>query len=270
MNSGSARKRPGAPLHPSPAQQKHHAFMEEEEMDEDVFLEATLIDEDVQILRDIEERQALASRLAKWARPALFSAPLHQTQSIVFQQLEIDYVIGESHKELLPNRSGPAAVFEFLGSLVKGIVVGCRRVAVGCDGGLVAGGGAQPGPPAATVIAVARLLSEGPYVQGPVSVKFERKLKGPFLMATESSEGEDEGKMVGGSKHLVVDDDMKEMTKNAAWSVSSCKPGNGVQCLRDDNCDTYWQLLLSLEIKAVELVKPAGWVSISLSGNDSR
>lgn len=65
-------------------------------------------------------------------------------------------------------------------------------------------------------------------------------------MATESSEGEDEGKIVGGSKHLVVDDDMREMTKNAAWSVSSCKPGNGVQCLRDDNCDTYWQLVPSL------------------------
>lgn len=56
--------------------------MEEEEMDEDVFLEETLIDEDAQILRDIEERQALASRLAKWARPALSSAYLNQTQSI--------------------------------------------------------------------------------------------------------------------------------------------------------------------------------------------
>ncbi|KAJ8449977.1 hypothetical protein Cgig2_029339 [Carnegiea gigantea] len=135
-------------------------------------------------------------------------------------------------------------------------------------------------------------------------------------MATESSEGEDEGKIVGGSKHLVVDDDMREMTKNAAWSVSSCKPGNGVQCLRDDNCDTYWQSdgaqphLINIqfqkkvklrlivlyvnfkldesytpskisiragdgfhnlkEIKAVELVKPAGWVAISLSGNDPR
>lgn len=135
-------------------------------------------------------------------------------------------------------------------------------------------------------------------------------------MATESSEGEVEGKIVGGSKHLVVDDDMREMTKNAAWSVSSCKPGNGVQCLRDDNCDTYWQSdgaqphLINIqfqkkvklrlivlyvdfkldesytpskisiragdgfhnlkEIKAVELVKPAGWVAISLSGNDPR
>lgn len=61
-------------------------------------------------------------------------------------------------------------------------------------------------------------------------------------MATESSEGEDEGKLVGGSKDLIVDGDLREMTKNAAWSVSSCKPGNGVQCLRDDNSETYWQL----------------------------
>ncbi|XP_010694225.1 anaphase-promoting complex subunit 10 isoform X3 [Beta vulgaris subsp. vulgaris] len=60
-------------------------------------------------------------------------------------------------------------------------------------------------------------------------------------MATESSEGEDEGKLVGGSKNLDVDGDLREMTKNAAWSVSSCKPGNGVQCLRDDNSETYWQ-----------------------------
>ncbi|XP_021754783.1 anaphase-promoting complex subunit 10-like [Chenopodium quinoa] len=128
-------------------------------------------------------------------------------------------------------------------------------------------------------------------------------------MATESSEGEDEGKLVGGSKDLVVDGDLREMTKNAAWSVSSCKPGNGVQCLRDDNLETNWQsdgaqahminiqfqkkVKLQLivlyvdfkldesytpgkifhnmkEIKAVELVKPSGWVYISLSGNDAR
>uniref|UniRef100_A0A803LYH9 Anaphase-promoting complex subunit 10 n=1 Tax=Chenopodium quinoa TaxID=63459 RepID=A0A803LYH9_CHEQI len=132
-------------------------------------------------------------------------------------------------------------------------------------------------------------------------------------MATESSEGEDEGKLVGGSKDLVVDGDLREMTKNAAWSVSSCKPGNGVQCLRDDNFETsdgaqphminiqfqkkvklqlivlyvdfkldesYTPSKISIragdgfhnmkEIKAVELVKPSGWVYISLSGNDAR
>ncbi|KAJ9703479.1 hypothetical protein PVL29_005012 [Vitis rotundifolia] len=135
-------------------------------------------------------------------------------------------------------------------------------------------------------------------------------------MATESSEGEEEGKMIGGNQHLVVDDDLREMAKKAAWSVSSCKAGNGVLLLRDDNLDTYWQsdgaqphlvniqflkkVKLQLvviyvdfkldesytpskisiragdgfhnlkEIKTVELVKPTGWVYISLSGNDPR
>ncbi|XLT84502.1 hypothetical protein HN873_006255 [Arachis hypogaea] len=35
-------------------------------------------------------------------------------------------------------------------------------------------------------------------------------------------------KLTGGNQLLVVDDDLREMSKKAAWSVSSCKPGNGV------------------------------------------
>ncbi|CAG7871820.1 anaphase-promoting complex subunit 10 [Brassica rapa] len=135
-------------------------------------------------------------------------------------------------------------------------------------------------------------------------------------MATESSESEEEGKIRGGNDKLIVDDDLREMGKNAAWSVSSCKPGNGVNTLRDDNLETYWQSdglqphliniqfqkkvrlqLVALyvdfkldesytpskisvragdgfhnlkEVKSVELVKPSGWVSISLSGTDPR
>jgi len=27
----------------------------------------------------------------------------------------------------------------------------------------------------------------------------------------------------------------------AVWSLSTAKPGNGVEQLRDDNSDTYWQ-----------------------------
>ncbi|KAL6003413.1 Anaphase-promoting complex subunit 10 [Asimina triloba] len=54
------------------------------------------------------------------------------------------------------------------------------------------------------------------------------------------SDGEEEGKLAGNEK-LAVDDDMREMGKKAAWSVSSCKPGNGVLALRDDNLETYWQ-----------------------------
>ena len=44
-----------------------------------------------------------------------------------------------------------------------------------------------------------------------------------------------------GCPELSVDGDMREMAKTAAWSVSSCKPGNGVASLRDDSLDTYWQ-----------------------------
>ncbi|KAL1213523.1 Anaphase-promoting complex subunit 10 [Cardamine amara subsp. amara] len=135
-------------------------------------------------------------------------------------------------------------------------------------------------------------------------------------MATESSESEEEGKIRGGNDKLNIDDDLREMGKNAAWSVSSCKPGNGVATLRDDNLETYWQsdglqphliniqfqkkVKLQLvfvyvdfkldesytpsrisiragdgfhnlkEIKSVELVKPTGWVCLSLSGTDPR
>ncbi|XP_074381445.1 anaphase-promoting complex subunit 10 isoform X1 [Apium graveolens] len=135
-------------------------------------------------------------------------------------------------------------------------------------------------------------------------------------MATESSEADEESKLVGGNQQLVVDDSLREMAKQAAWSVSSCKPGNGVLSLRDDNLDSFWQsdgaqphlvniqfqkkVKLQLvvlyvdykldesytpskiairagdgfhnlkEIKTVELVKPTGWVYISLSGNDPR
>jgi anaphase-promoting complex subunit 10 len=60
-------------------------------------------------------------------------------------------------------------------------------------------------------------------------------------MATESSEGEEEGKLTGGNHVLIVEDDLRELGKKAAWSVSSCKPGNGVATLRDDNLETYWQ-----------------------------
>ncbi|PKA47223.1 Anaphase-promoting complex subunit 10 [Apostasia shenzhenica] len=60
-------------------------------------------------------------------------------------------------------------------------------------------------------------------------------------MATESDGEEDATGKLTGSTHLVVDDDLREMAKKAAWSVSSCKPGNGVLSLRDDNLETYWQ-----------------------------
>ncbi|KAM2988974.1 hypothetical protein FF2_003005 [Malus domestica] len=60
-------------------------------------------------------------------------------------------------------------------------------------------------------------------------------------MATKSSEGEEDAKLTGGNQLLVVDDDLREMGKKAAWSVNSCKAGNGVSSFRDDNLHTYWQ-----------------------------
>ena len=40
----------------------------------------------------------------------------------VFQQLEIDYVIGESHKELLPKSSGQAAIIRIFGVTREGLL----------------------------------------------------------------------------------------------------------------------------------------------------
>lgn len=34
---------------------------------------------------------------------------------------------------------------------------------------------------------------------------------------------------------------LREVGSLAVWSVTSAKPGNGVQLLRDDRDDTYWQ-----------------------------
>ncbi|KAK2657180.1 hypothetical protein Ddye_010232 [Dipteronia dyeriana] len=61
-------------------------------------------------------------------------------------------------------------------------------------------------------------------------------------MATESSESEKNGKKItGGYQRLKLHQDLRESGKEAAWTVSSYKPGNGVYALLDDNVDTYWQ-----------------------------
>ncbi|KAK4393747.1 DNA polymerase delta catalytic subunit [Sesamum angolense] len=120
--TGNPRKRqqPPTPATPSP-QLKHQAVMEEEDFDEDVFLEETLL----QYEEEDSQRRALADRLAKWKRPALSPSLLSQSQNIVFQQLEIDYVIGDSHKELLPSSSGPAAIIRIFGVTKEGHSVCC-------------------------------------------------------------------------------------------------------------------------------------------------
>ncbi|TQE13052.1 hypothetical protein C1H46_001427 [Malus baccata] len=70
MNKGISKKRP-APPQPAanPAKQQATSPEEEEFVDEDVFLDETLVEtEGDLVLRDIEQRQSLASRLTKWAR----------------------------------------------------------------------------------------------------------------------------------------------------------------------------------------------------------
>uniref|UniRef100_A0A2N9HA95 DNA polymerase n=1 Tax=Fagus sylvatica TaxID=28930 RepID=A0A2N9HA95_FAGSY len=124
------RKRPAPPPQkPSPAAQapKHHAASQEDEfVDEDIFLDETLLLEDEEILRDLEDRRALASRLSKWVRPPLSDAYISHSRNILFQQLEIDYVIGESHKELLPKSSGSAAIIRIFGVTREGHSVCCH------------------------------------------------------------------------------------------------------------------------------------------------
>ncbi|XP_020234941.1 DNA polymerase delta catalytic subunit [Cajanus cajan] len=124
MNKNGSRKRAPPPSQRPPA--KLPSMTQEEEfMDEDVFLDETLLsaDEESLILRDIEQRQALATRLSKWTRPPLDADYVAQSRSVVFPQLEIDYVIGESHKELLPNSSGPAAVIRIFGVTKEGLLL---------------------------------------------------------------------------------------------------------------------------------------------------
>lgn len=88
-NNGNARKRPApTPQQAPPSKQQATtpaaASIEEEFVDEDVFLEETLMSEDEEslILRDIEQRQAVSSRLSKWTRPSLSSAYTSGSRSI--------------------------------------------------------------------------------------------------------------------------------------------------------------------------------------------
>lgn len=78
--TGNTRKRPPqqhSAATPSP-QLKHQAGMEEDELDEDVFFEETLL----QYEEEESQHRALAGRLAKWKRPALSASYLSQSQTI--------------------------------------------------------------------------------------------------------------------------------------------------------------------------------------------
>uniref|UniRef100_A0A0E0F355 DNA polymerase n=1 Tax=Oryza meridionalis TaxID=40149 RepID=A0A0E0F355_9ORYZ len=132
--SGAAAKRAhpgGTPQPPPPAAAAAAAATpvaeEEDMMDEDVFLDETILAEDEAALLLLDRDEALASRLSRWKRPAL-PADLASgcSRNVAFQQLEIDYVIGESHKVLLPNSSGPAAILRIFGVTREGHSVCCQ------------------------------------------------------------------------------------------------------------------------------------------------
>lgn len=86
MNNGKSKKRaaPAPPAKTPPVKQHATTDIEEDEMlDEDVFLDETLLyDEEEMLMRDMDEREAVASRLAKWKRPALSPAYLSQSTNI--------------------------------------------------------------------------------------------------------------------------------------------------------------------------------------------
>ncbi|KAK6150772.1 hypothetical protein DH2020_015704 [Rehmannia glutinosa] len=127
-NKGNTRKRPPPTPHPAATpspQMKHQAAMEEEELDEDIFLEETLL----QYEEEDSQRRAFAERLAKWKRPALSTSYLSQSENIVFQQLEIDYVVGDSHKGLLPSSSAALLEWVLMISPVHQILEGRMREA---------------------------------------------------------------------------------------------------------------------------------------------
>ncbi|MCL7039062.1 hypothetical protein MKW94_030269 [Papaver nudicaule] len=130
MNNNKRR----ADLPPPSAQPKRQPQPtqdEEEDKDEDLFLEDLLLQAEEEALthKDEEERrQVIAARLAKWKRPNLSPSYISQSENIIFQQLEIDYVIGERHRELLSNSSGghSAAVLRIFGVTREGHSACCH------------------------------------------------------------------------------------------------------------------------------------------------
>ncbi|KAL2349303.1 hypothetical protein Fmac_003303 [Flemingia macrophylla] len=93
------------PSQPLSAKKQPSMMQEEKFMDEDVFLDETLLstNEESLILHDIDQCQSLATCLSKWTRPPLHADYVSQSRSAMFQKLLIDYIIGESHNDLLPN-----------------------------------------------------------------------------------------------------------------------------------------------------------------------
>ncbi|CAN1169464.1 DNA polymerase delta catalytic subunit [Linum perenne] len=126
--AGNARKRPPptkAPQ-PSPAAKVQARGPEDDFVDEDVFLDETLIAEDEGNINSEWAQQSLVSHLAKWKRPPLSQDYVSQSKSITFQQLELDYVVGDIRNDFLDNWSGPAPIIRIFGVTSEGHSVCCN------------------------------------------------------------------------------------------------------------------------------------------------
>jgi DNA polymerase delta subunit 1 len=69
----------------------------------------------------------LVCRFIFWLHHTLFTLE-RLLDVLAFQQLEIDYIIGESHKGLLPNSSGPAAILRSFGVTKEGVCFFLREL----------------------------------------------------------------------------------------------------------------------------------------------
>ncbi|CAN8270830.1 unnamed protein product [Cochlearia groenlandica] len=74
----------------------------------------------------VREELSSSPRSLNWNRPLLSPAYLSNSHSIVFQQLEIDYVTEESDTEMLPGSSGESPVIRIFGVTREGHSVCCR------------------------------------------------------------------------------------------------------------------------------------------------
>jgi len=48
---------------------------------------------------------------------------------------------------------------------------------------------------------------------------------------------------------------LQEIGKQAVWSLSTAKPGNGVEQIRDDSTETYWQSDGTVGCKGLRLLQ---------------
>jgi Anaphase-promoting complex, subunit 10 (APC10) len=79
----------------------------------------------------------------------------------------------------------------------------------------------------------------------------------------------------GAKPALDVGHDLREIGHLAVWTVTSAKPGNGVELLRDGNKDTYWQSdgtqphLVDIQFQKKMHIKARSWLHAFKQGTSS-